>query len=198
VFADGYESLRTRHYEREGDELALFTYGSLIVRREIARVFRMRRLTVRPVRVRGLRRAFSVCIARWLEDPPEGRTGVLNLHRDRSTWCNGLLLRPVSPEGFEAYARREFGYRLCRVDTNRVEYYGPGERALPEGVSLYTCRVDDRHTDEGLGGYPSYRARCLRGARSWGESFYRDFLASTHARGRTLREQASDGDLRTP
>lgn len=192
---DWYARLHRRYFGADSaGRLALFTFGSLLIRREIMEVFSPRRVTVRPVRAAGLRRSFNVDIGRWLEDPPAGRTGVLNVRERAGSWCNGLLVLGVGPVGLQNYAEREFGYRLTRLDVDRLEHHPRGGSPLPGGTDVYTCYVPDRHTDDQLQAYPSYRDRCLRGARSWGERFHRDFLASTFSGGRCLEERV--GELR--
>lgn len=195
--ADGYERLRKRYFgSGKRPSLALFTYGSLLIRRELMNVFDPRRVSVRAVRVDGLRRDFNVDIGRWLEDPPADRTGVLNVREEPDAWCNGLLVLNVGPAGFRRYAEREFGYRLTRLDPTQVQHpFLDGSRP-PSGVDVYTCRVSQHHTNDELAAYPPYRTRCLRGVRSWGTRFHRNFLKTTYSRGRRLRETGT-GEFRT-
>lgn len=189
MYAEGYENVHARHFSSgHRDSPALFTYGSLLVRRELMEVFSVRRVSVRPARVEGLRRDFNVDIGRWLEDPPPGRTGVLNVREDPEGWCNGLLVLNVTPAGLRHYAEREFGYRLIRLEDGRVHHHSLGGSRWPAGTDIYTCHVPERHTNDRLSAYPSYRERCVRGARSWGPAFYRDFLESTFSGGRRLAE----------
>ncbi len=189
MIANWHAHLHRRYFESDSTgRLALFTYGSLLIRRELMDVFSPRRVTVRPVRAAGLRRTFDVDIGRWLEDPPAGRTGVLNVCERDESWCNGLLVIDVGEAGFRNYAEREFGYRLTRLNVDRLERHPGGGSPGASGMDLYTCYVPKAHTDDQLMAYPPYRDRCLRGARSWGETFHGDFLASTFSGGRRLAE----------
>lgn len=189
MYADGYERLQQRHFgSGKRPSLALFTYGSLLIRRELMDVFDPRRVSVRAVRVDGLRRDFNVDIGRWLEDPPAGRTGVLNVREEPDAWCNGLLVLNVGPDGFRRYAEREFGYRLTRLDPRQVQHPSLAVPRDFSGTDVYTCYVSQRHTNDALAAYPPYRTRCLRGVRSWGRNFHRNFLESTYSRGCRLRE----------
>lgn len=193
MIADWHERLHQRYFGPGAtDRLALFTYGSLLIRRELMDVFSPRRVTVLPVRAAGLRRSFSVDIERWLKNPPAGRTGVLNVRERVGSWCNGLLVTDVGPGGLREYARREFGYRITRLSIDRLDRHPRGGSPRAGGFDLYTCYVPQTHTDDQLKAYPPYRDRCLRGARSWGESFRGDFMATTYSGGRRLEERGED------
>lgn len=191
--ADGYERLRDRFFTgTTGTDLGLFAYGSLIVRRELASVFDMAGVSVRAVRVNGLRRAFNVDVSRWLENPDPPATAVLNVEKADDFWCNGVLVDGLERDDFRRYAEREFGYWMTRLSTDDIRFYAGG--SIRPRLEVYTCYVPRVHVEDGLAGYPSYRQRCLEGARSWGDSFYRDFCRTTHTHGDRLVNRLSEDE----
>ncbi|MFB6083258.1 MAG: hypothetical protein ABEJ94_03315 [Halorientalis sp.] len=129
-----------------------------------------------PVEVHGYRRRFDKASAH--REGENGETAILNAAPEAGAWLNAVLVPDVPDDEFEEYRRREYRYDLVDVPATDVVPYDAADGPLVE-------RLDERLIATSDGGLddpepiPYYAAKCVEGARGWGESFLADFLVTT-------------------
>jgi hypothetical protein len=129
-----------------------------------------------PVEVHGYRRRFDKASAH--REGEDGETAILNVAPEPGQWLNAVLVPDVPDDEFTEYRKREYRYELVDVPPSDVLPYDAAEATTVE-------RLDERLIATSEGGLddpepiPYYAAKCVEGARGWGEEFLSDFLVTT-------------------
>jgi len=155
----------------------VLVYGSLLHEPTLAATFSEATVAnAVPVKVDGYRRRFDKASA--YREGEDGEMAILNAASEPESWLNAVLVPDVPEAEFEEYERREFRYELEDVPASDVTPYREAEESLVE-------RLDARLLATSEGGLedpepiPYYAAKCVEGARGWGEKFLVDFLVTT-------------------
>ena len=145
-----------------------------------------------PIKFRSYKRIFNQRPA-WREKNAI-HSAVLNVHYSEPDWLNAVCYC-YSNFDFTDLDQRERGYsRMALTRQNITCYRG---RSLPDLSALYIYIGKTEHHDATLLPNPDYLQICLKGAKSWGDEFYRDFLSTTHINnGILLSEYINTNPLR--
>lgn len=155
----------------------VLVYGSLLHRPTLeATLSEATVATAVPVRVEGYRRSFNKPSAH--REGENGETAILNAEPDADAWLNAVLVPGVPDDEFEYYRQREYRYDLVDVTAEHVEPYDDGNTRSITGLDerLIATSEGELTDPEPI---PYYAAKCLEGARGWGETFLTDFLVTT-------------------
>jgi len=163
--------------------LGIITYGSLINTQEIEKQ-QDDPTHIIPVKLETFKRSFNQRPA-WRKSTGE-YSAVLNVQISEQNWLNGVCYCYADFD-FTTLDNRERGYSRTVVPPDKINGY-QGHR-LPDlaGIFIYLGKKEYEHST--LLPNPDYLDICLKGAKNWGEDFYRDFLNTTHINnGRLLHE----------
>ena len=95
---------------------------------------------------------------------------------------NGVTFQ-VSTEGLKQLRRREAAYKI--VETAAFDFY---THKFIDECFLFSAHKNSGVFDFGSPAQMRYLSLCLRGARHYGEDFYKEFLRTTLIGGKPLRE----------
>lgn len=162
----------------------LIVYGSLINTNELREIGNLEKdiEELVPIRIRFFKRLFNKKSSR--RSGEGNKIGVLNVEYtgSESDFFNGILLTHISQEAKKAFNEREIGYTLTKVKRSFMNPYNKAWR-ITEDAYVYTAL--DHMKSSNIEPIPEYAELCLKGAKEWGEIFFRDFIESTYdAQGR--------------
>ncbi|MFB6189242.1 MAG: hypothetical protein ABEI57_05115, partial [Halapricum sp.] len=103
---------------------------------------------------------------------------ILNTEPDPDAWLNAVLVPAVPDNEFEEYERREYRYDLVDVPPSNVTPYDNTHEGTTDGIDERLIATSEGALDDPEP-IPYYAAKCIEGARGWGEKFLADFLVTT-------------------
>ncbi|MFB6165153.1 MAG: hypothetical protein ABEJ31_08340 [Haloarculaceae archaeon] len=172
----------------------ILVYGSLLHRETLAATLSPETVAEAvPVTVHGYRRAFSM--RSQYREGEGGQRGILNAEPAPDARLSAVFVPDVPDDEFEWYRAREARYDLVDVPAADVEPFpqagddgrGDARDAIDrEDARAAIDRQDARliATGEPVADTPEpipyYAAKCVDGARDWGEAFLAEFLLTTH------------------
>ncbi|QKJ23516.1 gamma-glutamylcyclotransferase family protein [Poseidonibacter lekithochrous] len=163
--------------------IAILVYGSLINKDElIGEGVDISSCT--PVVLKGFRREFSQKSQRPIY--LGSNKAVLTVIKDKNSFCNTILVPNIKEKDLEVLDYREAGYNRVKVSLDSLNFK---YQALNEKIDeVYIYLGKDEFYDTSLVPIPKYLDICLKGASSWDETFYNDFLKTTFTQEKSLKE----------
>ena len=163
--------------------IGLLVYGSLVNPMEIADQDLGLNQAI-PVRVNTYRRIFNQTPS-WRVGHGD-RIGVLNVERSSQHWINAVCLC-LEDRGLPHLEARERGYSKHVVPSECIASY-PGYH-MPSDVDFHVFVGNEEYNDSKILPNSEYLDLCMRGAVTWGNEFYDEFVATTYlASGTPLRQ----------
>lgn len=167
----------------------LMVYGSLINTKELKDMVNLEKdiEELVPVRVRYFRRLFNKRSSR--RGGEGNKIAVLNVEYtgSESDFFNGILLTRLTHRAEMSFNQREIGYTLTMVKQSFINSYNKMLR-INDDAYVYTAL--DHVKSNNIEPIPKYAELCLKGAKEWGEIFFRDFIESTYdAQGKLFYKQ---------
>jgi hypothetical protein len=109
---------------------------------------------------------------------------VLNIQKDKTSWFNAIVIKGITNENLIELDKRERGYdRINLKDGLVIEYKN---NKIVKNCFVYIGK--ERKQNKNILPNNEYFGLCLRGAKSYFEIFYKDYLVSTY-------QNSLDGNL---
>ncbi len=162
--------------------LGIIAYGSLINPRETEKQ-RERPTHVVPIKLVTFERSFNQ-LPTWRKKSGEC-SAVLNVQISEQNWLNAVCYCYPNFD-FTDLDNRERGYTRTKVSLEKIKSYHGFN--LPELTEIFIYLGKNEKKNNRILPNPEYLDICLLGAKKWGESFYHDFLNTTHINNGVLLE----------
>ncbi len=160
----------------------IVVYGSLINQNQLQKMTILAEAC--PVLVKGYKRVFNQEPS-WRKGYGEHRA-VLSAMLSAEDCFNGLLVGIQDDRDFHMLDERESGYDRTEIARSQLSCFIDTSCSLQsEPIYIYLGKPSKRNDD--ILPNKSYLDLCLRGAKHWGETFYDQFLQTTHVGTRTLK-----------
>lgn len=155
----------------------LFTYGSLIHPNETNRhAFKVKKRI--PVKIFGYERIFNQAVT--YRKANGIKAAVLNVVKKENTWINGVLLSGFSKKYHDEIDKRESGYDRIKIPKENIIRYD--KKLVKSDCYMYIGKKGNQ--DDKILPIDDYLTLCLKGAKTFGKDFYRDFLFTTWVNGK--------------
>ncbi|MFK5926534.1 MAG: hypothetical protein QM483_07885 [Desulfuromusa sp.] len=173
--------------------LGIIAYGSLINPQE-TKGQREQPTHIVPVKLETFKRSFNQRPA-WRKNTSKN-SAVLNVQASEQNWLNAICYC-YAEFNFTTLDHRERGYTRTSIPADKINSYQGQE--LPELDEAFIYSGKKEYRDSTLLPNPNYLEICLMGAKKWGESFYDDFLNTTHINNEILLREylSTSGTYRT-
>ncbi len=163
--------------------IAILVYGSLINKDElIGEGVDISFCT--PVVLEGYKREFSQKSQRPIY--LGSNKAVLTVIKDKNSFCNAILVPNIKEKDLEVLDYREAGYNIVKVSFDSLNFKYQELNEKIDEVYIYLGK--DEFYDTSLVPIPKYLDICLKGASSWDEQFYNDFIETTFSQEKSLKE----------
>lgn len=150
----------------------LVVYGSLINKNELLRES-ISTNDVEKVKVLDFQRLFNQEPSYRLLDSQN--RAVLNVKKASGFWFNAIIIKNLSHEYFEILDKREKGYTRTYLEKSQVKTY---DNRTFLGTYIYLGKKEKESSLI----FPNeeYLKICLKGVKTFGEDFHKDFLETTY------------------
>ncbi len=154
--------------------LGIITYGSLINPQETEGMDSPP-IHIIPLKLDTFKRSFNQQPA-WRQGIGKN-SAVLNARTSAMNWMNAVCYC-FDDFDFTALDKRERGYTRTAVHDDQVSCYQGHNLPKLKEMSIYLGK--EEYQNDTILPNSNYLDICLRGAKNWGEDFYRDFLTTTY------------------
>ncbi|MEM6450648.1 MAG: gamma-glutamylcyclotransferase family protein [Cyanobacteria bacterium P01_D01_bin.105] len=161
---------------------SLIVYGSLINKAQLYQKLNLQSEAC-PVFIQGYRRIFNQEPS-WRQGFNQHRA-VLNIVKSATDYFNGLLVDIQDDSAFEHLDKREKGYERITINCSQLAHFTDTSCSIcSEATYIYLGHPGKQNN--GILPNREYLELCLRGAKQWGEEFYKQFVQTTYVGTHTL------------
>jgi len=134
------------------------------------------------VKVKGFKRVFNQ-LPSWRK--VEGiKKAVMNIEYDNDAWFNAIVIKNLSEADIKKLDHRERGYDRLALEDGSVTLYS--DNSVVKNCIVYKGKKEKQSLE--ILPNPDYFIICKDGAKSQGEEFFQDYMATTY-------QNNLDGDI---